>query len=269
MGPIVDVHHHWVGEADYIDRLLREMDRLGIEKTGLIAMNELIPRVFLTRPEPDLVPNNEDLAPLLADHGDRLFGYGFHRLGQDDPARIDQFVERGFSGVKFHLPLGPYDDPRFFDAYARADKHNLPCLFHTGLFYPPEPMPGQGVNSAHYRPILLDAVANEFPGLRIVLAHLGVCWNEEAATMARILPNVYVDLSGRVDGWRQARSMEDFRKLFYWEGSWRKVLFGSDVHWSELEPTIADQDRIFEGIGWTESQRGAVFADNAKAIFSL
>ena len=88
-------------------------------------------------------------------------------------------------------------------------------------------------------------------------------------TMARILPNVYVDLSGRVDGWRQGRSLDDFRKLFYWEDSWRKVLFGSDVHCEELEPTIADQDRIFRGIGWTDAQRRAVFHDNATDIFSL
>ena len=33
-----DVHHHWVNEPGYIDRLLREMDRLGIERTVLIAM---------------------------------------------------------------------------------------------------------------------------------------------------------------------------------------------------------------------------------------
>jgi hypothetical protein len=44
---VIDVHHHWVNEANYIDRLLREMDRLEIEKIGLIALGIPFRRVFL------------------------------------------------------------------------------------------------------------------------------------------------------------------------------------------------------------------------------
>ena len=38
MSGIIDVHHHYICEHGYLDGLLREMDRLGIEKAGLMAM---------------------------------------------------------------------------------------------------------------------------------------------------------------------------------------------------------------------------------------
>ena len=47
----IDVHHHLVCERGYLDGLLREMDSLGIEKTGLIAMGPLFERLFVTTPE--------------------------------------------------------------------------------------------------------------------------------------------------------------------------------------------------------------------------
>ena len=47
---IIDVHHHWINEADYLDHLLREMDRLGVERAGLMALGAPFQRLFLTVP---------------------------------------------------------------------------------------------------------------------------------------------------------------------------------------------------------------------------
>ena len=82
---IIDVHHHWVNEPDYLDRLLVEMDRLGIERAGLIAMGRPFQRLFLTAPEPTGCVNNPDVVDAVAARPDRFFGYGFLRLGQDGP----------------------------------------------------------------------------------------------------------------------------------------------------------------------------------------
>lgn len=50
-------------------------------------------------------------------------------------------------------------------------------------------MAGEGIRSENYRPIHLEAIACEVPDLRMICAHLGVCWNKEAATLCRMCPN--------------------------------------------------------------------------------
>lgn len=267
--PIIDAHHHWVNEPDYLDRLLTEMDRLEIEKVGLIALGQPFQRLFLTQPEPSGCADNEALAGVLAEQPDRFFGYGFFRLGSDPVDRVDWFVDKGFVGVKFHLPAWDYDDDRCFDAYGRAAEHDLPCLFHTGVFSLPEPLPGQGVSSARCRPAMLDAVANEFPDLKIIIGHMGVCWGEEAAALCRIYPNIYTDLSGSVGGWRDAKPIDWFSEMLYWPEAHRKVLFGSDVHCAELETTLQAQTNIFTQMGWSEERIDRVLFHNAREMFGL
>lgn len=265
---IIDVHHHWVNERNYLARLLREMDRLKIERLGLMALGPPFRRLFLKEKEPFGCCDNHDLARVLEAERDRFFGYGFFRLGYDDPELIDWFADQGFWGVKFHIPAYDYDDDRAFPVYERAANCGLPCLFHTGVFYLPERLPGQRLSSARCRPIMLDAVANEFPSLPIILAHLGVCWGEEAATLCRIYPNIYADLSGRLDGWLSSKNIDWFQEMLYWPGADQKILFGSDVHLDELEATLNNQIRIFRGIGWNEQQIQNVLYNNAERVFT-
>jgi predicted TIM-barrel fold metal-dependent hydrolase len=167
------------------------------------------------------------------------------------------------------LPRKDYDDEEYFPLYEKAQRHKMPILFHTGVLTLPEPRPGEGVSSARMRPIFLDTIANEFPRLNMIIAHCGIHWLEESAVLARIIPTIYVDISGKVDGWRKPKSIEFFRELFYWEGAHRKILFGSDVHHRELEETLEDQMRIFKGIGFTGEKLDFVLARNAEKIFNL
>lgn len=266
---VIDIHHHWVNEPDYLRRLLTEMDRLGIERTGLIALGEPFRRLFLTEPEPTGCADNDALAGAVRRYPDRFFGYGFCRLGTDGPDAIDRFVDQGFAGVKFHLPAWDYDDERCFDVYQRAAEHQLPCLFHTGVFTLPEPLPGERLSSARCRPIMLDAVANAFPELPIIIAHLGICWGEEAATLCRIHRNIYADLSGAIGGWRSSKSDAWYREMLYWPDAHRKILFGSDVHCDELAAVLAEQRGIVERLGWGDDQVADFLRDNAQRVFGV
>jgi predicted TIM-barrel fold metal-dependent hydrolase len=264
--PIIDAHHHWVNEAGYLDALLREMDRLEIERTGLIALGRPFQRLFLTETEPFGCADNSSLAGVIKDRPDRFFGYGFFRLGSDAPELVDWFAENGFAGVKFHIPAWDYDDDRCFPAYERAAAHGLICLFHTGVFALPEPLPDERVSSARCRPIMLDAVTHALPSLAIVLAHLGVCWAEEAATCCRIHPNIYADLSGAAGGWRSSKSIEWFKEMLYWPEAYRKILFGSDVHCGEIAASLEHQIDIFRQMGWTGDQIEHVLYYNAMRL---
>jgi predicted TIM-barrel fold metal-dependent hydrolase len=265
---IIDVHHHWINEPDYLEHLLREMDRLEIDRAGLMAMGAPFRRLFVTQPEPTGCVDNRDVAAVLRTRADRFFGYGFFHLGRDRPDLIDRFRDQGFAGVKFHIPAWDYDDERCFPAYERAAANGLLCLFHTGVFRLPEPLPEQRVSSARCRPIMLDAVANAFPELIIIVAHLGVCWGEEAATLCRIQPNVYADLSGAAGGWRAGKPIDWFREMLYWPEAHRKLLFGSDVHYSELAVARDEQIDILRRMGWDEAQVRAFLQDNASRLLA-
>jgi len=266
--PVWDMHHHWVNEADYITRLLKEMDRLGVERLGLIAMGELVPDLFILHPPRRGAVDNHDLAKLLQTHGDRFWGWGFVRLGQHPPDIVDRLADMGMAGLKFHIPLKPYSDDAYLHVYDRAQQLALPCLFHTGIFYPPTPMPGEHIWSEKYRPIHLERIAHEFPKLKIILAHLGVCWNEEAAALCRICPNIHADLSGRVDGWRSSKPLEWFKQILYWPAAHEKICFGSDVHSDEIGTTIDDHRRILQGIGWSPAHIDNVMRHNIRRLLA-
>ena len=264
--PVWDVHHHWVNEPGYIDRLLRKMDRLHIERVGLIAMGDLIPDLFILHPPRQGAVDNRDLARVIRQHPDRFWGWGFIRLGHHHEQQVDELVDMGMKGLKFHIPVKPYGDAQYFPVYEKAQQYKLPCLFHTGVFYPPTPMPGQGIRSENCRPIHLEPIAHEFPDLKMIAAHLGVCWNEECATLCRICPNIYADLSGRADGWRSSKPIAWFKQTLYWPEAHRKILFGSDVHADEIQQTLDDHLRIFRDMGWNPQQIDNVLQGNARRL---
>ena len=262
-----DVHHHWVNEVGYIDRLLLEMDRLGIERTVLIAMGDFAPGLFVQGETAGSPPDNVCLSQAVQEHPDRLMGWGFLRPGHHDDDAVDRIVDLGLHGLKLHAPAAPYGDPDYFPIYERAVVHGLPCLFHTGIFSPA--MPGYGIRSEYCRPIHLETLAHEFPDLQMICAHLGVCWNEEAATLCRLFPNVHADLSGRVDGWRKGQSTVWFRETFFWPDACRKILFGSDVHLDEVGETLDDHRRLLGEMGWDGEQQAAVLSGNAQRLFGV
>lgn len=264
---ILDVHHHWVNEKGYIDRLLACMDVLGIERAGLIAMGPIVKDLLLLHEPSGNAAGNRELAELTKRHPDRFWGYGYVRLGRDRPVDIEKLADMGMKGLKFHLSPKPYDSEEYFDIYAEAARYNLPCLFHTGVFYLPGISAGEAVSSENFRPIRLETIAYAFPNLPLIAAHLGVCWTEEAAALCRIVPNIYADISGRVDGWRSGKSIEWFKQTFYWLDAHKKVLFGSDVHADELGLTLEHQKRIFTDMGWGKERIDDVFYNNANRLF--
>jgi hypothetical protein len=144
------------------------------------------------------------------------------------------------------------------------------CLFHTGLISAPFPrVRGERLLSEHTRPVHVEAVAVEMPDLRIVLAHLGGVWAEEACGLMRLHPNVHADMSGKLDGWRRGKTTDWFRELLFWPGAADKLLFGSDVHCGELEATIEDQMGTVRALGWDERRVEQFASENARRLFGL
>jgi len=263
----IDVHHHLVCEKGYVEELLRVMDSCGIEKTGLIAMGPLFETLFVAG---ELCgPLYEaDVEKAVRAHPDRFFGYVYIRPGYDDLEKVLRWGEAGFKGVKFHIPKENYGHYDYLPIYEAALELEMVCLFHTGLFFIPS-MKGERVSAERTRPIHVEAIVNELPDLKVILAHMGGVWAEEACGLARIYPNVYADMSGRLDGWRKAKPISWFHEMLFWPGAADKIVFGSDVHASELAETLDHQVVILRAMGWDVWKERKFLYENAKRLFKL
>jgi hypothetical protein len=144
---------------------------------------------------------SEDIARGAARHADVLIPFGSvdpHRADALD--RIRRLVEDfGVRGFKFHPTVQGFDpsEERWYPLYAAMQDAGVPALFHTGQTGIGAGLPGgRGLRLGLSRPLLLDAVAADFPELQIVMAHPSVPWHEEALAMAVHKSNLWIDLSG-------------------------------------------------------------------------
>ncbi len=238
---LIDFHHHLLHEPNYADRLVERCRALGIDRVCCSGLG-LPSRNWLG----DLSPDNGDVLAAVERHPGTIIGLATLRLGRDGPEAVDAFRAQGFAGLKITRAPRRYDDPAFWPVYARAEELGLPVLFHTGFVLLTDRDAEDGVSSDHLRPVCLDLVARRFPGLRFVAAHLGMPWYEEAAMLARFHANAYVDLTGSPAGWRNRRSPAWFQEHLYWDGAFRKVVFGTDVHWRDMDAALADHRRILD-----------------------
>ena len=230
---IVDAHTHLLDEPGYLDNLLNVMDQCDIAMCCMSGLGELFGHA-----------DNAKVRLAFQAHPDRIIGAVFIRPGVDGPEKIDRAYEEGFRMVKIHLPRVPYDDTSCFKLWAKANEYRIPVLFHTGLVACKE-RPGEQINSWYMHPMRIEPITREFPDIGIIIAHLGVHWNDDAAELARMRPNVYVDLTGEPDGWRKRADTVGIDKWLWWPGAFEKVIFGTDVHYSKIEQILEeDIDRL-------------------------
>ncbi|MEV0718285.1 amidohydrolase family protein [Asanoa sp. NPDC050611] len=143
-----------------------------------------------------------DIARAAADHADVLIPFGSvdPRTGEaalDLAARLVE--DEGVRGFKFHPTVQGFDPSHAEHAplWRLIERLGVPALFHTGQTGIGAGLPGgYGLRLGLSNPMLLDAVAADFPDLRIVMAHPSVPWQDEALAVATHKPNTWIDLSG-------------------------------------------------------------------------
>ncbi len=113
------------------------------------------------------------------------------RRGKEGLDELERAVkEKGCKGWKQYPPNGFYPDDEEFDPYYElACDLKIPVVIHQGFT-------SRFKHVKYARPVYVDRVAVEFPDLKIVLAHVGIPWVDEALMVSAKNPNVYVDLSG-------------------------------------------------------------------------
>ena len=124
-------------------------------------------------------------------------------------------------GVKL-LPMYAGFDPRdtrLNPLYERCTREKLPVLFHSGTTF------CRDAPLRFTKPTLWEEVAERFPDLKMVLAHLGHPWEHEMVALIRKQPNIWTDVSAL-----HYRPWQFYNALMLVQeyGVWNKLLFGSD-----------------------------------------
>ena len=172
-------------------KLIAEMDDVGILASVAMPMDF---GLAIGEAALSIREKNQLLAELARNSDGRIFTF----CGVDPrrPEAADLIREAVASwacrGVKLYPATGFVpDDPICRSTYEVAVELGVPVLFHPGPV-------GYPLKSKYSRPSEIDAVAAEYPDLRIVLGHVsyGRAWFDEALDIAALKPNLLLEVSG-------------------------------------------------------------------------
>ncbi|MGV1046962.1 MAG: amidohydrolase family protein [Solirubrobacterales bacterium] len=187
---------------------------------------------------------NEYVAAYVADHSEKLIGFASVDANDAEavPA-LERAVDSGLRGLKLAPTYQGFDPlgPEALAVCEAAEQLGLPVIWHQGTTF---------VRSAELRwalPLQIDQVALRFPRLRIVIAHMGHPWIEDALVVVRKHPNVFADVSAlHPRPWQLYTALVS--AVEYGVGD--KLLFGSDWPFVGLEDTftgLRSANRFTEG----------------------
>lgn len=159
--------------------------------------------------------------------------------GEEGRAFLEICVRKlGLKGLKLHPVAGGFypNDRSLYPYYETAQELGVPVLFHTG------PSGGGRMSCGH--PLLVDDVAADFPGLKIIIAHLQDPWLRECEAMVTWRANVYLDISaGQIMYRTQPERFFRRLKLLMRSSARKRLLFGTDT-FSVLQSFVPDGDWV-------------------------
>jgi len=239
------------------EQMLKMMDAGGVERAFLVAAK--IGQLGLSG---SWHLPYEIVAEAVKRHPDRFYG-----LAGIDPTEgmkgvraLQHAVEDlGFIGAHLYphwFEMAP-DHARYYPFYAKCVELGVPIQLQVGqsLIYDPDrPLRSVG------RPITLDAVACDFPELKLVGIHIGIPWTDEMIAMAAKHPNVYIV----ADAYAPKHWPAQFVRYIDSYGQ-DKVMFGTDFPVLTFERM---RDEI-ETLGLRPEPKRKFLRDNAIRVYGL
>ncbi len=239
------------------EEMLRRMDAAGVERSFLIASK--VGR--LGHPACYHMPY-ELVAKAVKQYPDR-----FYALAGLDPyegmrgvAAFERAVrDDGFIGAHTYphwYELAP-DHAKWYPFYAKCVELDVPVQMQVGqsmVYDPTYPLKSVG------RPITLDAIACDFPELKLVGIHVGIPWTDEMISMAWKHKNVYIG----TDAHSPKYWPESFVRYINSYGQ-DKVMFGTDFPVLDFERTRAE----IEALNLRPEPKRKLLRDNAVNLYKL
>jgi hypothetical protein len=252
---IIDSHAHIFDSTGYVENLIKAMDENNIEKTCVSGLGKHFKCI-----------DNLGIKKVFDEYPDHFIGAYYIRPGYSKVSEIHDAFAQGFKMLKITLPQKPYDDPSYFPLWESAEELKLPILFHTGVVTLIKPAKEEYISSWYMHPMRIEPIANSFPKLNMIIAHLGVHWNKDAAEVIRMKKNVYADLSGAPEGWRVRADNIGMDHYLWWKGAFKKIVFGTDVFYNQISQILnKDKDRL-DKLNIDESTQKLIFSGNILKI---
>ena len=238
---IIDSHCHlgWgLRKRVTVDELLRNMDEAQVERAVICTVDEFI-----------AVRNREGNSEVLAavrSHPDRFWGLSAVNpwFGDGAVQELCRCLDAGLIGLKLnsHLQGFVLCDPLVHPLLEVCQDRRVPVYAHTGTPITAEPFQ-------------LAELARTFPGVPMVLGHMGFTdyWYD-VVPAALQSDNVYLDTS-LIDIMNIADALERVGP--------ERILFGSDFPESDLMLEIDKMTMIDMG----DEQRRQIMADNAVVLW--
>ena len=240
-----------------LEEIIEKMEEAGIDKAFRIAARA--GRVGL--PGCYHMPYSV-VADACAKYPERFYGLaGIDPFEGMDGVRAfeDAIKNMGFVGAHLYphwYELAP-DHAKYYPFYAKCCELNVPIQMQVGQSM---------VYSQEYRtksvgqPIALDAVACDFPELKLIGIHVGIPWHDEMISMAWKHENIFIGC--------------DAHRPKYWPKSFihylnsygqDKIIFGTDFPVLEFKKTIDDIDAL----GLKSEVRKKLLRDNVIRVYGL
>lgn len=240
-----------------LDEMLRRMDAARIERAFLIAA-----KVGTAGHRACYHVPYHLVAAAVAAHPDRFSG-----LAGLDPTEGMAGVRALERAVQDHRFIGAHAYPHWFELapdhakwypfYAKCVELDVPVQLQVGqsLIYDPG-YPRRSVG----RPVTLDAVACDFPELRLIGIHLGVPWMDEMIAMAWKHANVFIGTDAHSPRYWPPQFLH-FANTYGQD----KVLFGTDFPVLDFVRTRAEIDALDLRPG----PRAKLLRENARRVYRL
>ncbi|MHA1199999.1 MAG: amidohydrolase family protein [Candidatus Heimdallarchaeaceae archaeon] len=255
---IIDAHANILSTPDYVLELMTEMNRLEISKACISGLGSMFNSV-----------SNKEILKIVEDFSPRFVGTYFVRPGVTNVMEIQDAHSSGFRMLKVAIPKKPYNDQAFLPLWGAAQRLNMPILFHTGIITVAEASPKDMILSLDMHPLRIEPIANSFPDLNIILSQLGGHWNRDAAELARMRANVYLDLTGEQDGWRQRIDKEGLEKYLYWPNAFQDLVFGTNIEPSQIKKVLSEDKNRFTKLNLDEKTMEMIFSGNIRKMLGI
>lgn len=226
---VIDAHLHIFGHCEFGDRLAHG---IGDEPTQEYLTEKYYGRLGI---EKGIVMGNGP----LEEQGKNLGEYFYYSAGLDEKdswlklEEIESHLQRKRCvGVKLYpgyYELYP-NDKSLYPIYKMTEEYGKVLSVHTGM------VAGNGGHLKYCRPIHLDDIATDFPGLKIVMCHFGNPFLQEAAAVLEKNPNMYADLSGLIEGAFETETfikdqsgyLEILKSWMHYVSDYGKFIYGTD-----------------------------------------
>jgi hypothetical protein len=179
---------------------------------------------------------------------------------EENVAHLREMAALGARGIKLHPVVQKFEpsDARMYPIYEACREMGLTVLSHTGS--------AKG-GEKFAEPEAFVEMLRAFPGLSVVLAHLGGGSWQQTTAFAEAFPAVAFDLCEIIEwtGKAKAPAREAFAQMIADVGP-ERVLFGTDFPWYELARGV---ELVMDLPVLSKGQKEAILGENAARILGL